>query len=222
MTKNKLAALALALPAALLAPAAIAAPFEDVSVGAGVSTLGYGVDVNASLSKRFSATVGYSTFQFDGDETTDEVRYDGELKSDNARVLLNWHPFAGGLQLSVGAVVGDIKAAVTGTPRAGGVYEFNGTEYSAEDVGSLQGRVELKDKVAPYAGIGYRSRGGSGLGFYAELGVVAAKTSVELVATGLAGDSQFAADLEAERRDLEDNVDLSLYPVLGAGLVYRS
>ncbi|KAF1705740.1 hypothetical protein [Pseudoxanthomonas suwonensis] len=221
MSKNKLAALALALPAALLAPAAIAAPFEDVSVGAGVSTLGYGLDVNASLSKHFSATLGYSTFEIDGDEDTDEVNYKGDLEFSNTRLLLNWHPLGGGFQVSVGAVVGDIKASVTGTPRAGGVYEFNGTEYTAAEVGTLKGTVELKDNVAPYAGIAYRSRGGSGLGFYVELGAVAAKTSVSLQATGLASDPRFQADLEAERLDLEDSVDVSVYPVLGAGLVYR-
>jgi len=221
MTRNKLAALAIAVPVALFAPAAAAEAFKDFSIGAGVSTLGYGIDLNTSLGERFSATLGYSTFDIDGDETTDEVSYDGKLKSDNTRLLLNWHPLAGGFHVSAGVVAGDIEAAVTGTPRSGGTYEFNGTEYSAEEVGTLNGRVSIKDSVAPYVGIGYRSRGGSGLGFYAELGVIAATTEVELSATGLANDPQFQADLEAERRELEDTADVGAYPVLGIGLVYR-
>lgn len=224
MFNHKLAALAIAVPAALFATAATASDtgvsaFDQISVGAGVSTLGYGMDVNARLSKRFSATLGYSTFKFDGDEQTDEVNYEGQLKSSNTSLKLNWHPFAGGFHVAVGAVVGDINAAVTGTPRAGGSYQFNGVTYTAQDVGSLSGRVEIKDSFAPYAGIGYRSRGK--IGFYADLGVISAKTSVHLAATGLAGDERFASDLEAERRELEDSVDLSLYPVIGAGLIYR-
>ncbi len=217
MFKHKLAVLAVALPAILTAPAALAA--DDFSIGAGASTLGYGVDLNARLGERFSATVGYSKFDIDGDEETDEVRYDGDVKFSNTTVKLNWHPFAGGFHVAVGAVIGDINAVVTGSPRAGGSYEFNGVTYSAQDVGTLTGRVEIKDSVAPYAGIGFRSRGKVGL--YADLGVIAAKTSVHLSATGLASDPRFQADLEAERRDLEDSVDLSLYPVIGAGLIYR-
>lgn len=219
MFNKKLAALAVAMPAALFVSTASAAAFDQVSVGAGVSTLGYGIDLNSRFSDHFSATVGYSTFNFDGDQDTDEVRYDGEIKSSNTSIKLNWHPFAGGFHVAVGAVLGDINAAVTGTPRAGGSYQFNGTTYTAADVGSLTGRVEIKDSVAPYAGIGYRSRGR--FGFYADIGVIAAKTSVQLSATGLVADPRFLADLEAERRELEDSVDLSLYPVIGAGLVYR-
>lgn len=219
MFNNKLAALAVALPAALFASTACASAFDEISVGAGVSTLGYGMDVNSRFSEHFSATLGYSTFKFDGDEDTDEVRYNGELKSSNTSVKLNWHPFAGGFHVAVGAVIGDINAAVTGTPRAGGSYEFNGVTYTAQDVGTLTGRVEIKDNFAPYAGIGFRSRGK--VGFYADVGVIAAKTSVHLSATGLAADPRFQADLDAERRELEDSVDLSLYPVIGAGLIYR-
>ena len=217
MFKTKLAALAVALPAILIAPAASA--LDKFNVGAGVSTLGYGVDLNASLSEHFSATVGYNKFDFDGDEETDDVRYDGKLKLSNTTVKLNWHPFAGGFHVAVGAVIGDINAAVTGVPRNGSNYEFNGVTYSAEDVGTLKGRVEIKDSFAPYAGIGFRSRGK--VGMYADLGVIAAKTSVQLSATGLAADPRFQADLDAERRELEDRIDLSLYPVVGVGLVYR-
>lgn len=220
MFKPTVLALAVVFSASLVVPAAAAATFDDVSVGAGVSTLGYGVDLNSQFTERFSATVGYNAFTIDGDENTDEVRYQGDLKFNNATVKLNWHPLSGSFHVSAGLVVGDIRAAVTGTPRAGGVYEFNGVQYTAADVGQLRGRVEIKDSVAPYVGVGYRSRG-EGLGFYADLGVISAKTSVSLAATGLAADPQFKADLEQERRELEDKIDLSVYPVLGLGLVYR-
>lgn len=219
MFNHKLAALAIAVPAALFASAASASVLEQVSVGAGASTLGYGMDANARLGERFSATLGYSTYKFDGDDETDEVRYEGQLKASNTTLKLNWHPFAGGFHLAIGAVVGDINAAVTGTPRASGSYEFNGVTYTAQDVGSLTGRVEIKDNFAPYAGIGFRSRGK--VGFYADLGVISAKTSVQLAATGLAADPRLARDLDAERRELEDSIDLSLYPIIGAGLIYR-
>ncbi|WP_305805286.1 hypothetical protein [Stenotrophomonas sp. YIM B06876] len=220
MFNPALLALALALPATVLAPSAMAAAFDDLSVGVGVSTLGYGVDLNSQFSERFSASAGYNAFSIGGDEDTDDVRYQGDLKFNNATVKLSWHPLAGGFQVSAGVVVGDIRAAVTGSPRAGGVYEFNGVQYTAADVGQLRGRVEIKDTVAPYLGLGYRSRG-AGLGFFAEIGVISAKTAVQLSATGLAADPQFQQNLEQERRQLQDKADLSLYPVLGMGLTYR-
>ncbi|MGH8053902.1 MAG: hypothetical protein ACREP4_08270 [Stenotrophomonas sp.] len=220
MFKFNLLALAIALPISVVAPAAAAGAFDDLSAGAGVSTLGYGVDLNAQFNDHFSATVGYNAFSISGDESTDEVSYKGDLKFNNTSLKLNWHPMGGGFHVSAGLVMGDISAAVTGMPLAGGVYEFNGVEYSAADVGQLRGRVEIKDSVAPYVGVGYRSRG-EGLGFFADLGVISAKTSVQLHATGLASDPQFQKDLEQERRELEDKIDLSVYPVLGLGVMYR-
>lgn len=190
------------------------------SLGAGVTTLGYGVDGNVRLSDRFSATASWSTFKIDGDVDTDEVAYNGELNSDNATLVLNWHPFAGSFHVSAGLVAGDLQAVVTGTPAAGGSYTFNGVNYSAEQIGQLRGKVVLKDNVAPYAGIGWRSQR-QGLGGYAQIGVIAAKTGVALAATGMLADPVLAADLEAERQSLEREVDLSLYPVVGAGLVWR-
>ena len=90
------------------------------SLGAGANTLGYGLDGNMRLSDRFSATASWSTLSVDGDVDTDEVAYSGELSSDNATVKLNWHPFAGSFHVAAGLVMGDIEAAVTGSPRAGG------------------------------------------------------------------------------------------------------
>lgn len=216
MHLKTLAALALAIACV---PAAHAAEGR-FSLGAGVNTLGYGVDGNIRLSDRFSATAGWNTFSVDGDVDTDEVAYSGELSSDNATLTLNWHPFAGSFHISAGVVAGDLQAVVTGTPAAGASYEFNGVTYTAAQVGTLRGEVELKDSIAPYAGIGWRSQR-KGLGVYADIGVVAAKTSVGLVATGMLADPRLAADLEAERASLESEVDLSLYPVIGAGLTWR-
>lgn len=190
------------------------------SLGAGANTLGYGLDGNVRLSDRFSATASWSTFSVDGDVDTDEVAYSGELSSDNATVKLNWHPFAGSFHLSAGVVAGDLQAVVTGTPAAGSSYEFNGVTYTAAQVGQLRGEVSLKDNMAPYAGIGWRSQR-KGFGGYLDIGVIAAKTSVALSATGMLADPRLAADLEAERASLEEEVDLSFYPVIGAGLIWR-
>ncbi|KRG57116.1 hypothetical protein ABB25_10775 [Stenotrophomonas koreensis] len=190
------------------------------SLGVGATTLGYGVDANLRLSERFSATASWSTFSVDGDVDTDEVAYTGELSSDNASVALNWHPFAGSFHLSAGLVAGDLQAVVTGTPVAGSSYTFNGQTYTAAQVGQLRGEVVIKDNMAPYAGIGWRSQR-KGLGAYAQIGVMAARTGVALSATGMLADPRLAADLEAERASLEQEVDLSLYPVIGAGLHWR-
>lgn len=216
MHLKTLAAVVLAIASV---PAAHAAEGR-YSLGVGANTLGFGVDGNIRLNDHLSATASYSTFGIDGDVDTDEVAYSGELSSDNATVKLNWHPFAGSFHVSAGLVAGDLEAVVTGSPRAGASYEFNGVTYTAEQVGTLRGSVAIKDSVAPYAGIGWRSQR-QGLGFYADIGVIAAKTSVGLSATGMLADPRLAADLEAERASLEDEVDLSLYPVIGAGLVWR-
>ncbi|MFM7372109.1 MAG: hypothetical protein ACKO2Z_30855, partial [Sphaerospermopsis kisseleviana] len=86
---------------------------------------------------------------------------------------------------------------------------------------TVKAKISLPNSVAPYLGIGWGNavKSGNRWGFSANLGVMfAGSPKVELTAPAYI----LAADVEAERKQLEDDLDwLNIYPVLSLGLSYQ-
>ena len=87
----------------------------------------------------------------------------------------DWHPRAGGLLLSVGAVIDDIRVAAMAHPPIPG--------RNALGAGWVQARMPSRRELAAYLGIGYRA---ADSGFYGQAGVAAA--------TGLDGEPRRARE----------------------------
>ncbi|GAB2786064.1 ornithine uptake porin CarO type 1 [Halomonas shantousis] len=192
------------------------------SVGAGIGTTGYGGSVSYRFHDNLALTAGYSGFTYDGmDYESDDADYEGDFDIDVYGLTLDYFPFGGRFFLSAGAVRPDIAMQVVGRPKAGQTYEFNGTTYTSEDVGNLQGDVSLGDSVQPYLGLGWRGSHRSGLGVFSQVGVFLTDAEVNLSATGAANDPRLRQDLQREEDDLRDDVDkLSVYPVAVVGIEY--
>ncbi|MCA9769702.1 MAG: hypothetical protein KC485_12860, partial [Gemmatimonadetes bacterium] len=97
-------------------------------------------------------------------------------------------------------------------------------DYTAAEVGTVRGDVRWPGTL-PYVGIGWgtpASRGG-GIGFVFDLGVGIGAPTLGLSASSAVPGSTLAADVEAERRDIQDDIDryLKVYPVLSLGLALR-
>ncbi len=87
---------------------------------------------------------------------------------DVAIAKLDWHPRHGGLLLSVGAVIDDIRVAAMARPHTRGAATFD----EAWD----QARMPSRRQLAAYLGIGYRT---TDTGFYAQAGMAAAATGLD-------------------------------------------
>ena len=196
-----------------------------------VGTPGYGLELDVGLGERFAARLGYSYLDFDHTLDDTDVRYDGKLKINNASLLFDWYVTGGNFHLTAGATNGGLKLEAVGRP-SGGTYELNGTTYTAAQVGSIGGRLKFGNSVAPYLGVGWGNPVGASrrLTFLFDLGVVYGGTpSVRLnVNCGTAAPegtplcTRLKQDVEAERRDLQDDTDLvRWYPVVNLGLAYR-
>lgn len=204
----------------------LAAPKASrIAIGANAGTTGLGASVWITASPKWVVKLGYDSYDTDESYETDEVDYNGNIDLSNGFAMLEWHPGAGGFYLSAGAVATSNKVGVTGNPRNGTTFEFDGTVYSASDVGSVVGTVEWENSVAPYLGLGWSKKPDSkGWGSFIELGVMqSGSAQAELTATGpIASQPAFIADLEAEERELNDELDeFELYPVARIGLMYR-
>ncbi|CBL44932.1 Hypothetical protein HDN1F_13490 [gamma proteobacterium HdN1] len=211
-----------ALPLLCCANLSHAALIEGLSIGVEGSTLGIGGSINFQANDFLSADLAYHRYSTGQDSSTEDTKYKGDIELDNFSAKFNLHPFAGGFHVALGAVMGDINVTAVGSSNAQGEFKFNDHTYTAADVGKVHGKVDLKESISPYLGIGYRSQY-QGLGFLIDLGVLSAKTKTSLRADGpIAENETFQTDLAKERKSLEDDAaDFDWYPVVSIGLHYR-
>lgn len=205
---------------ALSVTAALAAPNDDWGVNLKAGTLGVGVELSKSMSDKFSANLGFNSYNFNTTETTDGIDYDYKFDLQSAALLANYHPFTGVFRFTVGALYNNNELKLTGKPSAGSTYTINGVTYTAAQVGTLTGKLTF-DKIAPYLGIGWGSRPGSKLGLTADVGALyQGAPKLSLTASGAA--AGLTSDLEQERKSAESDLsDLKWYPVVSLGIYFR-
>nr|WP_228578288.1 hypothetical protein [Halomonas sp.] len=198
-----------------------------LTLGAVAGTTGVGADVSWRFSERLGVSARYTGgLDWSTDYSTDDVHYDGDISLAAGKLTLDYYPFASGFFLSAGVMLPDMDADVVGRPRNDS-YEFNGRDYDAELLGTLNGTLTLADGVQPYAGLGWRQSHRSGFGFFTEVGVMATDVNVSLsTSEGFENlDNPFSAqlrsDIRQEERRLEDEAKKwPVYPVAVIGVSY--
>ena len=199
----------------------------DTAMSLSAGTAGAGLHVTTKFTDSVNFRFGLNGFSYDFDESTDDADYDIDLKLQTLDMLVDYHPFSGSFRLTGGLVYNGNKLDAKAVP-VGGSFTFNGTTYTAADVGDISGRIDFK-KVAPYIGIGFGNAvaANKGWGFTADLGVMFMGSpkvnlaSNNCTATGTIC-SDLANDLQSERDQLRDDAkDFRYYPVARVGLTYK-
>jgi len=184
-------------------------------------TLGAGAGMAFAVGPSFDLRAGYAGGSLNRNLSDTNISYEGRFKASNAFALADWYPSAsGGWHLTLGAVYSSNRLAVSGRPK-NGTYEFNGVVYAAPPGASVDGELRLSDGLVPYVGIGWSRRASlaQGLVFRGEIGATYQSPRGALNATGIPGLTQ--ADIEAERRKLEDEAGkYRWYPVLSISVGY--
>jgi len=213
----KSARLAVAAALALAAPAAGA----DIGINPRIGTLGYGIELSAGVSDKFSVGLGFNNASRKRQDNTDGVDYEFEWKLRSAELLANYHPMGGAFRLRAGVLLNRNKFDLTGKP-SGGTYDFNGVIYPAAAVGTLTGKLSF-NKTSPYLGLGWGNRPNGSWGVTFDLGAVyQGKPKLGLEATGAAANAALAADLEAERQQAEEDLSsFKWWPVIQLGMYFR-
>ncbi|MDC8443659.1 hypothetical protein JJO83_13295 [Halomonas aquamarina] len=168
---------------------------------------------------------GRYTDGLDLDTTLEDsgMDYEAEFGMQASSLKMEYFPFGGRFFISVGAMMPDIEANVTGTPQDGMSYELNGTNYSAAQIGSVVGSATVADSVQPYLGWGWRSSHQPGFGFFSEFGVIATNVDVSLSTTNGFENlvPSLQDDIRAEEASLEDDIEkLPVFPVAVIGINY--
>lgn len=193
-----------------------------ISIGVTGGTLGIGPEIGVRVADHFGVRGNATFLSFSGDYDSDDVTYNGKLKLKSYGVMADLYPFGSHFRVSAGARINRNRVDLSATPT--GTTEIGGVEYSAAQIGTLSGRGETK-KVAPALTLGWSGAKRRGFMFGFDAGVLfqGAVRVREFRATGaLANDATFRANLETERRDLQDDVDdYKVYPIMQFAIGYR-
>ncbi len=193
-----------------------------ISIGITGGTLGIGPEIGVRVADNFGVRGNATFLSFSGDYDSDDVTYNGKLKLKSYGVMADLYPFGSHFRVSAGARINRNRVDLSATPT--GTTEIGGVEYSAAQIGTLSGRGETK-KVAPALTLGWSGAKRRGFMFGFDAGVLfqGAVRVREFRATGaLANDATFRANLETERRDLQDDVDdYKVYPIVQFAIGYR-
>ena len=208
----------------MTAAAAVSAA-QGVGLAAKVGSTGVGADLTLGLARSLNVRLGAQAYTRSETRTEQEIEYDADLKLVSGELLLDVHPGGRGFRISGGAIVNGNEVTAVSTEDA--VYTINGVPYPVGLVGRLEGRVDTNE-VAPYLGIGWGNAVAPGGPWRFALDVGAfyqGKPKVSLTAHPLIPillPERFEEDLEAERQDIEDDLDsYRFYPVVSLGLSYR-
>ncbi len=193
---------------------------DDWGVNLKAGTLGAGVELSKSLSDKFSASLGFNSYNYKTTDNTNGIDYDFKYELQSVGLLANYHPFSGVFRFTGGVLYNNNELSLTGKPTSGSTYTINGVTYTAAQVGTLTGKLTF-DKTAPYLGLGWGNRPGSKFGLFADLGVLyQGSPKLSLTVTGAA--AGLSADLEQERKKAESDLsNFKWYPVLSFGLYFR-
>jgi hypothetical protein len=199
-TSRLLACAAVALPAALVAPAHAAELYVPMGVpGIG---LGFAQPIGPLFGIRADfMTLGQREKVFD----EDGIKYNGKVKLNRGALLADLFPFAGSFRFTVGAAFNkyDISLDASG---AGGTLSIGDRTYTTTAADGLNVAVTFP-KTTPYVGIGWGHQMDSGFRFSFDLGAAVGKATVTATPRGaLANQPDIQANIDKELAELRDGV----------------
>ena len=209
---------------------------HPAAISAEVGSLGYGANIGWALNDKTELQAGWAGGDvadlFGGDFDANDVNYDVDADFSNPYLGVQLRPMANWFTMGAGIIVPDNDIEVTSNPN-GGVYKVDGKQYNANDVGALKGTIDHRNKLAPYATIGFRPNITNNFGLFGEIGAAyMGKTDATVNSVG--GASGFIRDengvvtgetsasvANKAQNELEDKDWLEWFPIVKLGATYR-
>jgi hypothetical protein len=211
------------LAALVAASAGIAGAAQaQVAVGGSIGTTGASVEAQVKVLPGLHLRGGYNYFQYEADDTYDDIAYEGDLDLNTLGAFVDFHPFGNSFMITGGAYFGEKSLNLAGTPT--GNVEVGNQTFTPAQVGTLSMQADLED-TAPFIGLGWDNTfENPGIGFKFIAGAMfTGSPQVDLTATGgtLSNDPNFQTQLAQEEQNLQDEIsDYEVYPVVQAGLTF--
>lgn len=211
---------------------------HPASVSAEVGTLGYGANVGFSVNDKVELQAGWAGGDvadlFGGDFDANGVNYEVDSDFSNPYMGVQLRPAANWFTMGAGIIVPNNDIDVVANPDGGvsGFYEVEDVKYDATGV-TLAGTLEHRNKLAPYATIGFRPNISNNFGIFGEIGAAyMGKTDAsirslnpgQIIATEVNGVPSTATGAQlaaAAERELEDEDYIEWLPIVKLGATYR-
>ena len=196
----------------------------DILIAGRAGSLGLGIEVAKLITPNIGIRGGAYRFSHTISRSESDVDFDADLKFKGMTGLVDLYLSPrGSFHFTGGIMSAPAEVNATGKP-TGGTYTFDGTEYTAAQVGTVTGTGRWP-KTMPYAGLGWgtpASRKG-GITMLLDLGVGIGKPTIGLSASAATPGSALAQDVEEERLKIQADVNkyLKVYPVISLGLAIR-
>ena len=210
---------------------------HPASVSAEVGTLGYGANLGFSINEKVELQAGWAGGDvadlFGGDLDVNDVNYDIDSDFSNPYMGVQLRPAGNWFTMGAGIIVPDNSIDVTSNPENGSFYKIDGVEYNASDVGSLEGSIDHRNKLAPYLTLGFRPNITNNFGVFGEIGAAyLGKTDAEVRAVngvntpirdqnGTLTTETSASVAQRAERELEDKNYIEFLPIVKLGATYR-
>ena len=206
---------------------------NPAAVSAEIGTLGYGANIAWALNDKTELQAGWSGMNFDGDTELnandswinwDKALGDGygdykgtmdyDVDFSNPYIGVQMRPFANNFTVAAGTMVPRNKIDASLKSDKSHDVSIDGQTFEVQNADI---KIENKNKLAPYATIGYRPNINQNWGFFGELGA-AYMGKMDAEVTNVSGDST-AGFKEASEQEIKDkNI---WYPIVKAGVTYR-
>lgn len=216
---------------------------NPAAVSAEIGTLGYGANIAWSMNETTELQAGWAggdVSDIKDDFDVDDVEY--EIKDadfSNPYLGVQMRPAANWFTVGAGIIVPDNDIDVEARGE-GNIFNVGDVDYLTNDVGTLAGSIDHRNKLAPYATIGFRPNISDKWGVFGEIGAAyMGKTDATVRAVGDAnetvgyfdasGNTVDKADSDVTReqvaaraeRELEDKDWLEWFPIVKVGATYR-
>ncbi|MDE4454168.1 hypothetical protein [Psychrobacter sp. DAB_AL62B] len=210
---------------------------NPAAISAEIGTLGYGANIAWGVNDKTELQAGWSGMNFDGDRDLNANdswinwdkalgdgygNYQGTMDYDvdfsNPYIGVQMRPFANNFTVAAGTMVprNKIEASIAADAASLGdaTVSIDDVEYQVD---SATIRAENKNKLAPYATIGYRPNINQNWGVFGELGA-AYMGKMDAEVTNVSGSDTVGFKEAAEKEIKDKNV---WYPIVKAGVTYR-
>ena len=210
---------------------------HPAAISAEVGTLGYGANIGQGLNETTELQAGWAGGDvadlFGGDFDANGVNYEVDSDFSNPYLGVQLRPAANWFTVGAGIIVPDNDFDVRANAK-GPNFRINNVDYDATKTGTLEGTMEHRNKLAPYATIGFRPNITNNFGLFGEIGAaymgqtdatvtssnaegwVDAKDSNGVVTQVKGKDVAAAAE-----KELEDKDWLEWMPIVKVGATYR-
>jgi hypothetical protein len=194
---------------------------NDFGVGLKAGTLGIGLEASWQPLPYLDIRVGGNTFEFDDNGMQGGIPYASTFTLESFYATGNLHFPVSPMRITAGIYSNGNELLMINDD--GTDLNIGGITYPGAGIGTLKS-VTSFGSSSPYFGVGFDFTLAGKLGLNLDFGLLwQGEPEVTLEADGsLAQDPLFQAALEAERRQLEDEMsDFKAWPVVSLGVVYR-